>query len=145
MSIVRSLIRRLGMFTKIYSATITVKNQDAALAFYVGTLGWEKRIDNMMGPKMRYLTVGPKGCETELALGQPDIMGFEPGAGPFSGEPGFGKATGISLVVDDVDASYRELLAKGVKFHKAPEQMPWGDKAVWMSDPDGNVFFVVGR
>src|SRR3954462_7505596 len=98
------------MITKIHSATITVANQEAALAFYVGKLGWEKRIDAMMGPTMRYLTVGPRGSGTELVVGQPEIMGQKPGTGPFEGEPGCGKSTGISFVVDDMDATYQDLL-----------------------------------
>ncbi len=37
------------MFSQIYSTTVAVADQDAALAFYVETLGWEKLMDAPFG------------------------------------------------------------------------------------------------
>jgi hypothetical protein len=34
------------------------------------------------------------------------------------------------------------LSGRGVTFDGPPEQMPWGAKATWLNDPDGNSFFV---
>lgn len=134
------------MIKNLHSATINVSNQDAALEFYVSKLGWEKRIDNMMGPTFRFITVAPKGAQSELALGMHEHMGGpKPGEGVFGGPPGLGKVTGISLQVENIDETYRALLDKGVRFSSAPEPMPWGDKATWLYDPDGNAFFFVGR
>lgn len=46
-------------------------------------------------------------------------------------------------MVTDVDATYADLVAKGVTFTKPIEAMPWGAKATWLEDPDGNTFFFI--
>ena len=46
----------------------------------------------------------------------------------------------IVLAVDDVDAAYRELGARGVAFVAPPEGRPaWGIRAAHFRDPDGNL------
>jgi catechol 2,3-dioxygenase-like lactoylglutathione lyase family enzyme len=128
----------------IHSTTIIVADQERALDFYVNTLGWEKRIDAMMGDGYRFVTVAPVGGQAELALGAAQMFTVEPGAGITRGR-GMEGASGISFAVDDVDATYRTLVERGVQFTGPPEQMPWGDKATWMLDPDGNRFFLTGN
>src|SRR5690349_10884198 len=121
------------MISYIHSATIIVSDQDAAVDFYVNKLGWEKRMEAPMGPEMRFITIAPKGAKMELALGQPNW--FDDG----SRTPG--GWTGISLVCTDIDDTYNTLTGRGVKFKSAPEAMPWGQKATWVYDLDGNEFF----
>lgn len=119
------------MFSHIHSTTIVVSDQDAALDFYVNTLGWEKVFDNPMGPDMRFVTVVPPGATTQMSLGLPGwLNGYTPGE------------TGISLITPDIDATYKTLTERGVKFRGPVETMPWGQKATWFSDPDGNEFFL---
>lgn len=132
------------MISYIHSTTIIVSDQERALDFYVNTLGWEKRIDAMMGDGYRFLTVAPVGGQAELALGPAQMFTIQPGAGITRGR-GMEGASGISFAVDDVDATYRTLVERGVQFSGPPEQMPWGDKATWMMDPDGNRFFLTGN
>ena len=126
------------MITRLHSTTVIVGDQDEALRFYVDTLGWQKREDNQMGPVMRFLTVVPPGAETAIVLGQPEVYGWQPPM-RLSQEGG----TGISLMTNDIAATYAELSAKGVKFKQPPETMPWGAKATWFSDPFGNEYFLV--
>ena len=122
------------MFSHIYSTTIVVSDQDAAIDFYVNTLGWEKTMDNPMSPEMRFVTVAPSGATTQLALGLPSWFGED---------TNLRKNTGISLVTPDIDATYATLVERGVKFKQPVEVMPWGQKATWFSDPDENEFFLV--
>ena len=124
------------MITQIYSATIVVSDQDKALDFYVGVLGWEKSMDVPMGPNMRFVTVIPKGAATHLALALPGWYKKKP-----SLEVGI--ETGISVVCPDIDATYAELTKRGVRFKGAPEMMPWGKKGTWFFDQDNNEFFIV--
>ena len=42
--------------------------------------------------------------------------------------------------VDDVDAAYAELLAKGAEFIRPPEDRHWGLRCAHFKDPDGNVW-----
>lgn len=44
--------------------------------------------------------------------------------------------------VEDVDASYRELRDKGVRFIKTPTDMPWGHRNADFVDPDGNMWIL---
>jgi catechol 2,3-dioxygenase-like lactoylglutathione lyase family enzyme len=128
------------MITKIHSATVTVSNKDAAIEFYLNVLGWEKRIDQAVDEHYRFVTVAPVGGDAELALEEP-MFGSTPGG-----------QTGISLSVDNIDETFKDLAAKGVKFVDmegkpvdGPQTMPWGDRACWMQDPDGNTFFFIGQ
>lgn len=123
------------MISYIHSATIVVADQDAALDFYVNTLGWEKAMDDPMGPEMRWLTVVPPGATTQLVLSHPSWY--------TDGKVAPSKDPGISMISPDIDATYETLTQRGVKFKQPVEVMPWGAKATWFYDLDGNEFFLV--
>lgn len=42
--------------------------------------------------------------------------------------------------VEDVDASYEALIGKGVPFIKSPVDQPWGIRAAYLADPEGNLW-----
>jgi predicted enzyme related to lactoylglutathione lyase len=114
------------MIRKMKFTSVPVRDQDRALEFYVGTLGFTLLTDQPMGPGQRWVEVRlPKG-ETGIALFTP------PGQ-----EDRIGTFTGISLECDDVQKTYDELTAKGVEFAKPPKSEPWGVSAV-MKDSEGN-------
>jgi uncharacterized glyoxalase superfamily protein PhnB len=48
-----------------------------------------------------------------------------------------GSLEGLQLVVEDADAAYAELSARGVEVGDGPEDLPWG-RFVYFKDPDGN-------
>jgi catechol 2,3-dioxygenase-like lactoylglutathione lyase family enzyme len=121
------------VITHIHSTTIVVSDQDKALDYYSNTLGCEKAIDNQMGPDMRFLTVVPRGSKTQLVLALASWAGENLKQGGH---------TGITFVCDDIDATYDELSKKGVNFKEPVQTMPWGGKATWFYDPDGNEFFL---
>jgi len=125
------------MISRIHSATILVTDQDAALDFYVNKLGWEKAMDDPMGPGMRWLTVVPPGAQTQLVLSHPSWYTGEQVAPS--------KDTGISFSTPDIDATYETLMERGVKFKQPVEVMPWGGKATWFYDLDGNEFFLAAE
>jgi lactoylglutathione lyase len=49
---------------------------------------------------------------------------------------------GIAVCVPDIDAAYRELSAKGVRFTMKPSKQPWGGYMALFADPDGNIFYL---
>ena len=63
-----------------------------------------------------------------------------------AGEDGdlIGRFAGVSLQVDDIDAVYKSLSAKGVHFHGAPEKQVWGGTLAHFDDPAGNTLTLVG-
>ncbi len=74
---------------------------------------------------------------------------FDTGAVPFAiaagGEDKGGsedRHTGIGFCVPDVDAAYRDLAAKGVRFTMTPSKQPWGGYMAMFADPDGNIFYL---
>jgi uncharacterized glyoxalase superfamily protein PhnB len=79
------------------------------------------------------VTVVPPGAATQLALAHPSW--FSEGNSP-------GKTRGIALVTPDIEATYETLQARGVKFKQPIEDMPWGGRATWFYDLDGNEFFL---
>ena len=121
-----------ALIAKIHSATISVNDQDKALDFYVNVLGFEKALDNPMGPDMRFLSVVPKGAVTQL------VIAHTSWGGPIATEN-----TGVSFTTPDIAETYKTYSDRGVEFSGPPEDMPWGQKATWFSDPDGNRFFLV--
>lgn len=48
--------------------------------------------------------------------------------------------TFYAVFVEDVDAEYRELEAKGVHFVKPPTTHPWGQRIAYFEDPEGNLW-----
>ena len=124
------------MSIHLHSVMVVVDDQDVALDFYCGVLGWTKTIDNMMGPNFRFITVHPPGHSTGINLGQPHIAGRP---SPGSDRPA---DAGINLVSTDLLAECAELKAKGVVFGQDPEPMPWGGHGATFMDPFGNRFFI---
>ncbi|MCQ6251329.1 VOC family protein [Streptomyces malaysiensis] len=114
---------------------VTVADQDRALEFYVGTLGFEKRADMPYGDGHRWIEVGPAGAPTGIAL----VLPREDGKGP-----GPGYETGIILTSEDIDADHATLRSRGVDTD--PEVQRWGAPVPPMfsfRDADGNALMVV--
>lgn len=55
-----------------------------------------------------------------------------------------GRFVGVSLAVDDIDATYDTLVARGVVFESPPEKQPWGGTLAHFKDPDGNIMTLLG-
>jgi catechol 2,3-dioxygenase-like lactoylglutathione lyase family enzyme len=116
--------------TDVRTIAINVTDQDAALHFYVDTLGFEKRLDAPISPTMRWIEVAPPGATASIAL----TAGDAPGAGPLD--------TGIRFTVPVADAEHAALRDRGVI---VGEVLRWdGVPAMFtFDDPDGNRFYVV--
>jgi lactoylglutathione lyase len=46
----------------------------------------------------------------------------------------------FAVFIDDCDAEYERLKAKGVHFIKPPVTQPWGQRTAYFTDPDGNIW-----
>jgi len=116
----------------IATAMFSVSDQDAALTFYTGQLGWEVRGDVRFGAngENRWVEVAPPGSVARLALNPP--MGGTPG----------GSAIGVE--VDDVLAEHARLTdVGGIDLDPAPQQIPGAPLMFSLRDPDGNYIWVV--
>ena len=93
-----------------------------------------------MGPQSRWTEVAPPGANTALHLYKPTPE--MPGADTYEiAQSRIGKDTGVLLTTDDINATYKELSARGVRFPTPPALQPWGWWAT-LSDPGGNSFGV---
>lgn len=128
------------MINRLSHATIYVKDQESALAFYTEKLGFEVCVD-IAFEGFRWLTINPpKQPELEMVL-----MPVEGGA--LDAETGALMAdllnrgamgTGV-LQTDDCRAAYEELKAKGVEFMSPPQEQMYGIEAI-LKDNQGNWF-----
>ena len=109
---------------------LPVSDQDKALEFYTGTLGFETRIDGSFGDGQRWIEVAPPGAATTIALvPQGSSAGVE-----------------VSFATDDAEADHAAMLSAGVEADA--ELMRLGDGVPPMfafRDPDGNAFRMVER
>ena len=119
--------------TKVGRVCVTIADTDRALDFYSGTLGFEKVVDEPMGPDMRWVEVAIPGAETTIALAPPP-QGQEAGGGQ----------TGICLDTSDVDGAHAALKDAGADVDG--EVSRYGGPVppmFWLRDPDGNSLIVV--
>ena len=126
------------MNARVTQFTIIVKDQAAALEFYTQKVGFEKKTDFTPPGGNRWVTVGPRGQDIELALflaGTADADGWSSQWQPGRNPP-------IILRVDDCRGAFAELRSKGVNFkQERPEEHAWGVSATF-ADPDGNLFSI---
>ncbi|QGZ64300.1 VOC family protein [Paraburkholderia acidisoli] len=53
--------------------------------------------------------------------------------------PGSNRAVILEFIVDDVDALFQTLKARGKDIVQAPTTQPWGNRSLLVRDPDGNL------
>jgi catechol 2,3-dioxygenase-like lactoylglutathione lyase family enzyme len=127
------------MTTKITLSQIYVLDQDAAIDFYVGLLGFEVKEDQDLG-FMRWLTItAPGDPEREVLLEVPGPPRLDAATADQVRELLTKGATGgwIGLQVDDCRKFYETMLAKGVEFTQEPTERPYGIDCGFR-DPFGN-------
>jgi len=123
---------------KIAQVTLVVKSQKAALDFYTRQVGFEVKTDFQTPGGYRWVTVGPKGQELELALWEVGSA-TDPEQRAWSKDWTPGKSPPILIRVSDCRSTYQELSSRGVEFPQVPKEYPWGIAATFR-DPDGNLF-----
>jgi catechol 2,3-dioxygenase-like lactoylglutathione lyase family enzyme len=112
------------MEMKLEVVPIGVSDIERAKAFYTDKLGFHADVDQPLGDK-RFIQLTPPGSACSIILGK-NLTKTPPGA-----------IDGLMLVVEDIQAVYETLTAKGVEVTK-PVTEPWGASHAYFSDPDGN-------
>ncbi|MEP6779247.1 MAG: glyoxalase superfamily protein [Gemmatimonadaceae bacterium] len=116
------------MIKSMKFVSVPVSDQDQALEFYTKKLGFRVVTDQPFNDKQRWIELGIGNSATGITLFTPDAH-----------RDRIGSFTGISFVSDDVIATWKELVAKGVEFVKPPVKEGWGTSSVF-KDQDGNQF-----
>jgi catechol 2,3-dioxygenase-like lactoylglutathione lyase family enzyme len=127
------------MPNKITHTQVYVLDQDEALDFYVGKLGFEVNTDADLG-FMRWLTVNfPGQPDQQLLLEKPGPPAHDEATAEQIRELVTKGAMGMAAIiaVDDVHETYQELVAKGVEFTEEPTERFYGTDC-GLRDPFGN-------
>lgn len=116
--------------TDVRTIGINVANQDDAIAFYVETLGFEKRLDAPVSETMRWIEVAPAGASMSIALNATDATTATP------------TDTGVRFTVPDSAAEHAAMRERGVA---VGDVLRWDDVPPMFTfdDPDGNRFYIV--
>jgi catechol 2,3-dioxygenase-like lactoylglutathione lyase family enzyme len=121
---------------------LVVDDYDEAIEFFVGALDFELVEDSPAltndGRDKRWVVVRPRGAVTGLLLARADGDGQRAAVGEqFAGR------VGLFLRVDDFDAEYERMIARGVRFLTEPRSEPYGRVAVFL-DVAGNKWDLLG-
>lgn len=115
------------------STYLTVRDVDAAIAFYQKAFGFEKRMT----------LPGPDGKTAHGEVAWHDMvvmMGREGAQGQACQSPvssGVQCPIGLYVYVDDVDNGFKRAVEAGGQPKAEPVTMFWGDRIATVQDPDG--------
>ncbi len=113
--------------TDIGAVGIPVRDQDQAVEFFTGTLGFEKRLDARMGESFRWVTVAAPGASTSVAL---------------ITSPNAGAETGIRFLVPDAETEHAAMRERGIEVEELL-RWPGVPPMFKFKDTDGNTFEIV--
>jgi PhnB protein len=114
---------------------LTVKDADAALAFYEKAFGFEKKMV-MPGPDGKAMHVEVTWRDAVIMFGPESPQ--NPSKAPAT--LGVRPPSGVYIYVEDVDALFKRATAAGAKIDRPPTDMFYGDRTCSLIDPDGHVW-----
>lgn len=121
------------MISHVKFVSVPTRDQDRALKFWTEQAGFKVLTDQPFNEQQRWIELRIGSSETRLVLFTFDEKGLQPGS-PFNG----------AMACDNVEQTYKELVANGVEFTSPPQKQPWGTFAMF-KDPDGNTFVLSSR
>ena len=124
---------------KIKLTSVYVADQERALRFYTGVLGFVKKAD-FSKPPFRWLTVAspedPDGTELQLALNDNPAAKAYQQAFFQQGQPA------AMFYTDDMQADYERMKTRGAQFTMPPTDVT-ASKIAMLNDTCGNLIQVV--
>jgi len=119
------------MLTAVRSVGVYAGDQERSKRFFTETLGFDLIQDTPMGDEPgtpQWIEVAPPDRNVVLVLFTPE--GDQDRIGTFSN---------VLFECDDIQATHKQLAARGVEFAEEPSRQFWGWWAVF-KDPDGNSY-----
>jgi catechol 2,3-dioxygenase-like lactoylglutathione lyase family enzyme len=113
---------------QINFVSVPVADQDRALAFYTGHLGFAVQTDVPYGEDWRWIFLTLPGGQTRLHFARASELRWAEGL------------PALTLFMDDVDADAARLRAAGVEIVDGPKDAPWvsGVRYLIIKDSEGN-------
>ena len=117
------------MKPRIGYINLHVRDVDREVAFFRDVVGLELQFSD---PSFHF-------ARFDAGIGFAVAGGGEPKdeAAPF-----IDRLSGIGFVVEDVDAAFAEMKARGARFTMEPSRQPWGGYMAMFADPEGNLFYL---
>ncbi len=121
------------MFHRVDATVLFVRDLARCLAFYRDTLGLEVKdsAPDRVGFHMENLYFLLLEVSAAAHMISEEALELKIEGGP----RGF-----LAAGVEDVDAAYQALSAKGVTFLRPPTNQPWGLRTAYFADPEGNLW-----
>ena len=113
---------------KLELIAVPVTDVDRAKRFYTEQVGFNADHDHKISDELRFVQLTPPGSACSIALG----------TGLTDAQPG--SATGLQMVVSDIEAAHDQLATRSVEVSEV-QDFPWG-RFVFFKDPDGNSWAV---
>lgn len=123
----------LRMFNKVDAVVLFVLDLDRCVAFYRDKIGMEVVFSDDVSVAFRRENQDFLLLKFSAAV---EMLG-EAAIGQHHGA---GHEVMLCADVDDVDAAYDALRARGVEFLKPPQDQPWGIRSAYFADPEGHLW-----
>ncbi|MBN2899880.1 MAG: VOC family protein [Clostridia bacterium] len=120
------------MKARINLVTIWTDHIEPMKAFYSETLGFE--VSNDLGDYVEFVSEGVRFAICQRAVMYSYTDAYKAASAGQAFELAFPCDS-----IEDLDASYQTLLARGAKGVHPPENMPWNQRTALFADPDGNI------
>jgi lactoylglutathione lyase len=121
------------MIQRIDATVIFVRDLARSMTFYRDTLGLQVASSDANSVTFRlenqYVLLLALPAAADLI--RAEVTTFSSEGGP---------RVLLAAGVEDVDATYQELLANGVTFLRPPTNQPWGLRTAHFADPEGNLW-----
>jgi lactoylglutathione lyase len=121
------------MIHSIVATVMFVQDLAKCMAFYRDTLGLDMRQSDADSASFKLENQYFLLLQVSAAA---DLIGEEVNALKIEGAPRMLLAAGV----EDVDATYETLKAKGVTLLRPPTDQPWGLRTAHFADPEGNIW-----
>ncbi len=120
------------MFCYLGYVVLFVNDFEGAVGFYRDKVGLPVRFRDE-----GYAELAVEGAKLALlARGRvPGLVGESQAARPAAGA----HEAAVTLLVEDVDRTYRELADRGVPFLDTPKDRPWRQRSAHFHDPEGHL------
>ena len=123
------------MFRKLMAVELIVRDLATCTAFYRDTLGLQVRESESTSNSVSFQIDNVYFFLLE-AEGAAQMVSSQPLDLSLGESPRALLAAGV----EDVDAAYQMLSAKGVRFLRPPTDQPWGLRTAYFADPEGNLW-----
>ena len=123
------------MFHNIMAIELLVRDLASCTAFYRDTLGLEVQESESTPDSVSFQMENVHFFLLEVSAAA-HMISEEALELKIEGGPRVLLAAGV----EDVDAAYEELKAKGVTFLRPPTDQPWGLRTAYFADPEGNLW-----